>query len=651
MSQLYNKVPDNQAQNAKRMVLIVDDDRDFAESLQDLLGTRRYSTRIAANIEEAMRTLTLFPAEVALLDIRLGLQSGINLLERLSHQAPDLVCIMITAYSSVDTAVEALRSGAYDYLSKPMRAEVLMASLNRCFERIDLKRERDYAQRDLRQSENWYRHLVEDSSAVPWEMDITNWQFRYIGARIETISDVPVERWLEEGFLFSHMHVDDIERVKEAFQAGAQGARTELEMRWKRPDGGILWLRCSLDAVDHGGRELVRGYLFDISAQVAGRQQQERLQRQLQQAQRMEAIGYLTGGVAHDFNNILASVLGYTALALDRLSRQDLDTVERHLQEVMTAGNKAKDLVGRMMAYSRGGSGEAVPIVLADVTRDAAKLVRASMPAGINFSLELIDRERLVLMDPVQLQQILMNLCINARDAIGDNGLIAIRVQPPRWFSTECVSCHRPVQGEYSEIAVTDTGDGMDVEVLERIFDPFFTTKALGQGSGLGLSIVHGIVHDHGGHLLVESQARAGTRFRILLPTLSTSKGLAANGLSRVVLVEDDRNAARTYLEALEAAGYSTLHYVSGRDAIAGLDMHAQTALIIVDQSLPELTGLELITRLRGAGKRIPAILYARDSQVLAEQATAQGVDKVIDRPETAESMLRAVQSILQSGA
>lgn len=633
--------------DAKRMVLIVDDDRDFAESLQDLLGTQRYSTRIAGSIEEALRVLTHFPAEVALLDIRLGLQSGINLLERLSRQAPDIVCVMITAYSSVDTAIEALRRGAYDYLAKPVRAEVLMASLGRCFERIDLKRERDYAQRDLRQSEQWYRQLVEDSSAVPWEMDISQWQFRFIGARIEELTGIPVEEWLQEDFLFKFMHPDDIERVRAALEHGAKGERSELEFRWVQPDSGLLWLRCSLDAVDHGGRELVRGYLFDVSAQVSSRQQQERLQRQLLQAQRMEAIGYLTGGVAHDFNNILASVLGYTALALDHLSRQDLVTVERHLKEVTAAGNKAKDLVGRMMAYSRGGTGESVPIRLCDVTRDAVKLVRASMPAGINLSLELVDCERSVLMDPIQLQQILMNLCINARDAIGENGIITIKVQTPRWFSTECASCHRFIQGEYIEITVTDTGAGMSPEILTHIFDPFYTTKAVGQGSGLGLSIVHGIVHDHDGHVLVESQIASGTRFRILLPALNAARLTNGQDTNRILLVEDDRTAARGYLEALEAAGYSVSHYVNAREAINAVTEHAQARLLIVDQSLPEITGVELIRRIRQTGNQMPAVLYTRDSRLFEEQGKDPDFAYVIDRPTRPYDLIQVVRGIL----
>ncbi len=640
------------APGAKRMVLIVDDDRDFAESLQDLLATGNYVARIAGNIDEALRVLTHFPAEVALLDIRLGLQSGIGLLERLVRQAPDILCIMITAYSSVDTAIEALRRGAYDYLAKPVRAEVLMATLKRSFDRIDLKRERDYAMRNLQQSEQWYRQLVEDSSAVPWEMDLSNWQLSFCGARIEAMTGIPLEDWLQEGFLFRHMEPEDATRIRQFMTEAMQGVRAETEFRLFGSSSNYIWLRCSIDATERVESGRVRGYLFDISDQVAARQQQERLQRQLQQAQRMEAIGYLTGGVAHDFNNILASVLGYTALAQSRLGSADTEKVERYLSEVLSAGKKAQNLVRRMLAYSRGGSGESVPIEIGSITRDAVKLVRASMPAGIELSVEIADGERKVLIDPVQLQQILMNLCINARDAVGESGIIAIKTHAPRWYATECASCLRPVQGEFVELSVTDTGEGMAADVLQHLFDPFFTTKPVGQGSGLGLSIVHGIVHDHNGHILVESQVGGGTRFRILMPAFAVqpirrSAAGAADGKC-ILLVEDDRSVARGFLEALESKGYVTRHFVNAREALAALLSDHSAELLLVDQSLPELTGRELIGRLREAGQDIPVILYTRDTHLLSQDLQAAGIDRVIKRPETPEDLLRAVEAVIE---
>lgn len=629
----------------RRRVLIVDDDRDFAESLQDLLGAELYLTRIARDSEEALRILAQFPAEVALLDIRLGLQSGINLLNLLHSRAPDVLCVMITAYCSADTAIEALRYGAYDYLAKPVRAEMLLAVLQRCLERIDLRRERDYAQEHLRRSERRYRQLVEDSSAVPWELDLHSGRFVYMGPQIERLAGVVQREWLDEGFLFRHVQAQDVEALRGLFAQAAAGQRGEVEFRWHPDDEPPRWLRCHVDSAESIDGGNLHGYLFDVTEQVVGRQQQERLQRQLQQAQRMEAIGYLTGGVAHDFNNILASILGYTGLALERAEHDPL-AVRRYLNEVRSAGEKARALVQRMLGFSRGGTGQAVPTVLGDVLKENLKLVRASLPASIGLSLEVAGEERRVLIDPVQLQQLLMNLCLNARDAIGDHGQIAVQLLEAREYRCECASCHRPVGGEFVGIAVTDNGAGMDADVLARMFDPFFTTKVLGQGSGLGLSIVHGIAHDHGGHLLVESRPGAGTCFRILLPALPAAD--AANPMRadkcHVVLVEDDRDAAREYLQALELAGYATTHYADARAALADARTRA-AQIVVVDQSLPELTGLEFLRRLHAEGRRRAGLLYTRDARLLGEVPPA-GVSRIVPRPARADDLVATVDDL-----
>lgn len=630
-----------------RRVLIVDDDRDFAESLQDLLGTQRYVTRIAHSSEEALRILAHFPAEVALLDIRIGLQSGINLLEVFARRAPDILCVMITAYCSTDTAIEALRRGAYDYLAKPVRAEMMMATLGRCFERIDLRRERDLAQAHLRRSERRYRQLVEDSSAVPWEMDAGTGCLTYVGPQIERLTGIPPARWLTPDFLLNHAHPDDAAALRNLLIQSMAGRHGEVEFRLCVGDAQPLWLRCHVGGAEAADGGIVLGYLFDVSEQVIGRQQQRRLQRQLQQAQRMEAIGYLTGGVAHDFNNILASILGYTGLALERAER-DPETMRRYLQEVRNAGEKARSLVQRMLVFSRGGTGQSVPLALGEALKETLRLVRASLPAGIGLGLETPTDEQRVLMDPVQLQQILMNLSLNARDACGDQGLITVQLLEARAYSCECASCHRPFAGEFVGIAVRDTGTGMNAEVIARIFDPFFTTKSLGQGSGLGLSIVHGIVHDHGGHLQVESQPGAGTQFRILLPVLVANDAAADTqpGNFQVVLVEDDRTAARQFQQALEQAGYATTHYADARAALAASQQVQAAQIVVVDQSLPGLTGLDLLHRLHAAGRRQPGLLYTRDTRLLDSMPHTEGVTEVMPRPTQAEELVAAVDRL-----
>lgn len=647
-------IPQIDSHKEKRYVLIVDDDRDFAESLQDLLGAHNYSARIASSSEEAMRVLLHFPAQVVLLDIRLGLQSGIRLLDELRNIMPDILSVMITAYSSVETAIEALRRGAYDYLPKPVRAEVLIASLDKCFERIRLKQERDMAQKELAESEARYRQLIEDSSAVAWELDPRSWTFLYMGRQIEKLTGFPMKSWLSEGFFLKQVYNDDLDVLKKALTTAATHHREEIELRLTVADGSLIWMRCIIDVQDANDQDVVHGYLFDITDQVNARLQKSRLQNQLQQAKRMEAIGYLTGGVAHDFNNILASVIGFTELALERISKGDIVPVERYLQEVRNAGEKARNLVGRMLAFSRGGTGEPTTIPLVEMIKNTLRLVQASLPKTVKLSLERSTSEAKILMDPVQLQQLLMNLCINARDAMDGPGLIALQVADAKPYVNECSSCHRPIMGEYVCLAVTDTGSGMSEELLGRVFDPFFTTKEVGQGSGLGLSIIHGIVHEYGGHILVESQPGEGTRFRILFPVLRQLvdvTDLADKGGNRAVLIEDDYEIAQSYVLALEAAGYQVIHYANTADVMAHEDVLQTIQIVIVDQSLSEISGLELIYRLRMRGMRQPMLLYSRDANLLHDADTLHnhGVDMAIRRPDLPSSLINAVDRLIKS--
>ncbi|MBU1191247.1 MAG: response regulator [Gammaproteobacteria bacterium] len=637
----------------QRFVLIVDDDRDFAESLQDLLGAHNYSARIASSSEEAMRVLLHFPAQVVLLDIRLGLQSGIRLLDEIRSVMPDILSVMITAYSSVETAIEALRRGAYDYLPKPVRAEVLIAALDKCFERIRLKQERDSAQRELAASESRYRQLIEDSSAVAWELDVRSWTFVYLGRQIEKLTGFPLKSWLSEGFLLKQVYNDDLDVLKKALLTEATHQREEIEIRLVVADGSLIWMRCIIDVQDAADQNVVHGYLFDITDQVNARLQQSRLQNQLQQAKRMEAIGYLTGGVAHDFNNILASVIGFTDLALERVKTGDVESVERYLQEVRNAGEKARNLVGRMLAFSRGGTGEPASIPLVETINNTLRLVQASLPKTIKLSLERSTSEVKILMDPVQLQQLLMNLCINARDAMDGPGLITLQVTDAKPYVNECASCHRSIMGEYVCLAVTDTGSGMSEELLGRVFDPFFTTKQVGQGSGLGLSIIHGIVHEYGGHILVESQPGTGTRFRILFPVLrqlaDTTESEGKNSIG-VVLIEDDYEIAQTYVKALQTAGYSVVHYANTTDLMTHDDVMRKMQMVIVDQSLSEISGLEFIRRLRARGLSQPMLLYTRDVNLLDDAASLQshGVNMAIRKPELPSSLINAVGELIK---
>lgn len=259
---------------------------------------------------------------------------------------------------------------------------------------------------------------------------------------------------------------------------------------------------------------------------IEAEEQKIELQRQLQQAQKMEAIGQLTGGVAHDFNNILASIMGYTELLKDKLAVVGDEKTQRYLEQIYASSERARDLVVKMLTYSRGrgGVGEFEALTLTPLIEESLRMLSSDLPSTIEIDLQLEAEDLAVMTQPVQLQQLVMSLWLNARDAMQGNGRITIGLQRVNSVVVDCSSCHEKFAGDYIQFFVRDTGPGIKPEQLGRIFDPFYTTKQLGtdKGTGMGLAMVHGIMHDHDGHIVVETELEKGTTFNLLFPVIDT---------------------------------------------------------------------------------------------------------------------------------
>lgn len=306
------------------------------------------------------------------------------------------------------------------------------------------------------------------------------------------------------------------------FETSTRDARSSVSCAFvmeKRGREANRVFRCRVASI-RDADEHVFGFvhtLSDISAGKKAEEERERLEAELLQARKMEAIGQLTGGIAHDFNNILASVLGYTCLALDSEGVEDGGEIEEFLIEIHKAGKRAQDLVHKLLTFSRSSPQHRHRVDMAVLIEEITKMLRATLPATLSLKLELNRRAPAVYVDPVQIQQLLMNLVLNARDAIVGHGTIAVGLRCLSDVETVSTVTHRVIRGDWVELSVADTGCGMPVGVLEQAFEPFFTTKDIGKGSGMGLAVVHGIVTQNGGEILVESSPGTGTRFRILL--------------------------------------------------------------------------------------------------------------------------------------
>jgi PAS domain S-box-containing protein len=383
--------------------------------------------------------------------------------------------------------------------------------------------------------------------------------------------------------------------------------------------------------------------------------QANHLQRQLIQSQKMEAIGTLAGGIAHDFNNILSAILGYAELAMYEMpegspGRQDV-------AEVIKAGNRAKDLVRQILTFSRKTEQEFKSIDIVPLLKEALKFLRASLPSTIDIRTRISAENARVLCTPTMIQQILMNLCTNAAQAMkGSGGILDVSLTKSDIEAFE-IKQHPGLQpGPHLRLTVGDTGPGIEPDLLARIFDPYFTTKEKGEGTGLGLSVVHGIIQTLKGSVQVESCPGSGAIFHVFLPCATSGDKPTViqpialpTGNERILLADDEAVLADMGKQMLEHLGYRVTVRTDSSDALNALRSHPQDFdLVISDRTMPRMTGFELAERIKTIRPDIPIILCTGYSDELeVERAAALGISRMVMKPLGMNELAEAVRSAL----
>jgi PAS domain S-box-containing protein len=384
--------------------------------------------------------------------------------------------------------------------------------------------EQRHTENELRDSRERYRGLVQNLPGVVYRCEPQPpWRARFISAEIQCLTGQPASAF-EASTLTLHelIHADDRAEVERAVADGVATRQPyTCVYRMRHTDGHWRWVQERGRAVydDQGRPEWLDGVMLDITELRALQEEQARLQAHLQQAQKMEALGQLTGGIAHDFNNILASVLGFTRLALRRHGADTPGELGDFLREVIAAGERGRDLVARMLAFSRARPERAArALPPRPLVEEVVKMLRATIPATITLEVDADADLPEVAIDPVDLHQILMNLIINARDALPGHGCIRVSLRHLTVPQTVCAAGHEPFAGAHVVLGVADDGQGIPPEALPHIFEPFFTTKAAGRGSGMGLAMAHALARRAGAHFTVQSCPRRGTTIDLYLP-------------------------------------------------------------------------------------------------------------------------------------
>ena len=392
-----------------------------------------------------------------------------------------------------------------------------------------------------------------------------------------------------------------------------------------------------------------------IEQQLAD-QEQQKLQGNLRQSQKMEAVGTLAGGIAHDFNNILSAILGYSEIAFDDV--EPGSRAQQDIREVLKAGNRAKDLVRHILTFSRRSERERIPLEIHPVVKEAIKLLRASIPTSVEIKHYVDVNCGAILADPTQIHQVLMNLCTNSSFAMEQTGgVLEVRLELQTLTATDLEDEPSLPAGPYLRLLVSDTGVGIEPDILDRIFEPYFTTKDIDKGLGMGLAVVHGIVKSHNGIIRVASQVGKGTTFQIYLPQI---RGIAqelppeseslVGGKERILVVDDESNVVEITRRRLEGLGYAVEWTTSSLEALELFCSNPQAFdLVITDQTMPKMTGDQLVKELLAIRPDIPVILCTGYHTKLLGMDEIDGVEKIIKKPYTANELIYNIIHILQN--
>lgn len=422
----------------------------------------------------------------------------------------------------------------------------------------------------------------------------------------------------------------------------------------KRKDGSIFEVETTVSPVRVGSSEVVTNYV----AQQRDCTNEAQLERQLRQAQKLEAIGTLAGGIAHDFNNILASIIGYTEIALhDYLG--DGHPAARLLSEVVKAGSRARDLAEQILTFSRRGEQALAPVSIDSIIKEALRLLRATLPATIEIKIQCRSEGGMVMADPTGLHQVILNLCTNAAHAMGERGgVLEIGIEDRDITSPKLAGKLGLKRGPYQVLTVKDNGTGMDRQTMDRIFDPYFTTKGPGEGTGLGLALVHGIITGLGGAVQVRSEPGKGSTFTCWLPLAADidavqeiREAAAPKGSESILLVDDESAVVAMASEMLGNLGYKVRPFTDSRRALEAFTQAPETYdLVITDQTMPGITGLELAAAIKAARPDCPILICSGYAEFAGAAAVEQAnLGRLLRKPLTRSELARCVREALEN--
>lgn len=660
----------------KGRILIIDDTPANLKVLIAVLSQKGYKIHAANEGQLGLRFLQSMTPDVILLDIRMPGMDGYQVCSRLKEdpQTRDIPVIFLSGMDQVFDKVKAFQCGGVDYIVKPFEPEEALArietqlSLRKLRARLEdevSKRtvdliatmdrlrdeiaERIQVQEALRQSEQKYRSFFEENPAGNYIARVNGQLITCNPAFLRMFGFASEQEAMQINLVSLYSHPESRERFLQQLR---QDRHVEYyEKEFLRKDGSPLHVLENALGIFNGEGELseIHGFLIDETAR-------RQVEQQLQQAQKMEAVGRLAGGVAHDFNNILTVILGYCEFLLNRPEIRG--ETRQYAQEIYDAGSRAASLTRQLLAFSRKQLLKPRVLNLNQVIEDIGKMIRRLIGDEVEVKTVLANDLENVNADPGQMEQVIINFCVNARDAMPRGGRITIEtdnVEVDEFLAAQ----HYPMkQGHYVRLTVSDTGTGMDSQTLSQVFEPFFTTKGSEQGTGLGLATVYGIVKQSGGYVWAYSEPEKGSAFSVYLPSalegaeprpLKSRSIEIIRGSETILVVEDAAPLRALIRKVLEGFGYTVLEADCAEQAYQIVERHPNVDLLLTDLSLPRISGVAIAQSLLKKRPRLKVLFMSAHPAGVVDSGTSNPGTDFIQKPFTQEALAQRLRLLLDS--
>lgn len=669
-------------------ILIVEDVEDSRIVLEDILATAGYEVSSAINGIDALEKIKSSKPELIISDILMPEMDGFELCRTLKHdpQFKSILFIFYTAtYTDSSDEKFALALGADRFIVKPEEPAKLLHVIKKLIAQrhesgtqkqvFDIENSTDlksaYAEtlskklnkkvEDLELQQEQLKIITDAMPALISEINEASC-YEYVNSAYEKWFDLPRDEIIGKRIIDvvgEELH----KRVQPYIEKALNGEEAVFEGYVKDAHGNARYVLARY--IPYLNEKMKARHCFslinDLTVQKQAEDEKQKLLMQLRQSQKMDAIGHIAGGIAHDFNNILTIILGYTDLISLSSEEAKTNKLDEYTEQIREAGFRGQDLISQIMKFTRKSDEQLeYSVDIKPPIEGVVRLVEETFPATIKIDTDLEEIESLVVIEITQLHQILVNLLVNARDAINVHGRIEVKLKQEKVSSVICDSCKKNFEGEYIVLSVSDNGEGIKQDYLDKIFELFYTSKEMGKGTGIGLSMVHSIVHKSRGHILINSTVGKGTTFKIYFPISELKEKILEQDNIKVIsndkaaskstiMIVDDETSIVEYLDILFSQnGYKTKTFTSSLEALNALQLEPDIyGLVITDQTMPEMTGVEMSEKILQIRPELPIIICSGNLSDVNDYIKKIGVKVVLQKPVTTKELLQVVEDYI----